>query len=67
MTIELNETYRPGSAKDGSTQIELVAGQGLQIRSGDLADPDVVLQELVPVGKIWTVRISLYIEESDAQ
>ena len=66
MTIELNETYRPGAAKDGSTEIELSAGQGLQIRSGNLADPDVVLQELVPAGKVWTVRISIYIEETDA-
>jgi hypothetical protein len=66
MTIELNETYRPGYVRDGSTVLNLSADEWLQIRSGLLSSPDVALQEQVPAGKAWAVRISVYIEERDA-
>ena len=66
MTIELNETFRPGYVRDGSSVINLTADEWLQIRSGNLASPDVALQEQVPEGKAWKVRLSVYIEETDA-
>jgi hypothetical protein len=64
MVIELNETFRPGYVRDGSAVLELEAGKELKIET--TPDGEEVFAGEVPVGKMWRVRISLYIEEMDA-
>ena len=64
MVIELQETFRPGLVKDGSAVVELEEGQELKIETSPQGVE--VFAGSVPDGKVWKVRISLYIEEMDA-
>lgn len=52
---------RPGTTEN----IPMVAGEKLQIRYGNIANPTILLLETVPAGKKWDLRISIYIEETD--
>jgi len=45
--------------------LDIPAGQGLQIRSGSLADPVTQLQEVCPAGKAWHVDINVTISQVD--
>lgn len=52
--------------KTGDDRASLVAADYLQIRHGTLANPTVMLQEQVPQGKKWEIRIYVGIDETDA-
>ena len=64
MVINLNETYRPGTVRDGSAILDIEAGKSLKIETSPQGEE--VFSGEVPAGKVWRVRISLYIEEMDA-
>ena len=68
MAIELTEHSWPAKTlKSGiGDDIEISAGQYLQIRYGALGDPAVELQEQCPAGKAWTARVIVEITETDA-
>ena len=67
MVIELGAENRAAKVLTGASQgIEISSAEWIQIRRGNLNDPIVELQEQCPEGKVWTVSVSIYIEETDA-
>ena len=49
--------------RSGNDLVELTEGEYLQIRRGTLSDPTIVLQEQVPEGKKWMLRVYVSIDE----
>ena len=50
----------------GADRIDVVAGEGVRIQHGTLANPVTDLLAACPAGKVWSVLISVDIEETDA-
>jgi len=63
--MELNWKTNP-SVKSSTAQgtITIPAGKTLKIETS--AQGEEILQEIVPAGKVWTVHISVFVEERDA-
>lgn len=62
----IDQVVEAKTLRAGDVENSAVAGQGLQIRYGDLGDPAVMLEEQCPEGKQWTFRVYVTIEETDA-
>lgn len=67
MAIVLNDTsIREQIIKSGNGEIIIPAQQWLNVRHGTPQDPETDLEEQVPIGKQWRVRVYISIEETDA-
>lgn len=67
MSITLErQTVTPKDMLYGEeTNLEIVAGEYLQVRHGESGSPTTLLEEMCPAGKLWTVTVSVSIDETD--
>jgi len=64
--MELNEKVVPSTKNlSGSVTLSLESGNRIQLRYWK-NDEEVIMDEVVPKGKIWTSNVLINIDEADA-
>ena len=57
--------YEKGRRLVGYDEIEILAGERVQIRTGSAGDITDHVDEQCPVGKKWTIKVTIRIDEYD--